>query len=446
MKKFSELKLDAKLLQSLAEMGFVEMTPIQADTFEPIMAGRDIIARAETGSGKTAACGIPMISMVDHTNKEVQGLILVPTRELALQYVQAITALGERTDVKAFAVYGGFSMAIQLSKLHDGVQILVATPGRLIDLLYNSSLSLGNVSMFVLDEADEMLNMGFIDDVNFIASCLVHEHQTLMFSATMPKDIKILAERHLKDPLMVELNTKQIAPQNLTHYFETVSRDTHFDTLVKYLKEEKPAQAIIFSNSRTGSERLYKYLKDIFKSVDIIHGGMEQSRRTSLFNRFRKKDIRFIVATDVAGRGLDFSHVSHVINYELPKNQENYTHRTGRTARMGREGQAITFINKSELSKLKRLIRVANIVPNWWRNDIDLDNVSHSSGKTGSYGKYRKGGRSGSKGPNIRQSSGNSENRPAKKKKTSQPQGESNVNPPSKPKPRPRRKPKPKPE
>lgn len=363
--KFSELKLAPEILAGLDEMGYEVLAPVQEQTFPHILAGKDMIARAETGSGKTAACAVPIIQMTDPHLKAVQALILVPTRELALQYVEEIANIAKHTDLAPFAVYGGFSMGIQNEKLAHGVHILVATPGRLIDLLYNSPLSLSEVRTFVLDEADEMLNMGFIDDVEFIISCLVHEHQTLLFSATMPNEIKHLARKHLKNPVTIELNLDQIAPQNLEHHFQQVENKRRFEALLKYLKDSQPGQAIIFCNSRVSVDRLISTLREKIKSVEFIHGGLEQSKRTSLFNRFRKKNIKTMVATDVASRGLDFSHVSHVINYDFPRNPNAYTHRTGRTARMGRSGIAMTFLTGHDLRTLKVIIDRNRFEPIW---------------------------------------------------------------------------------
>ncbi len=374
--KFTELGLKPEILKALKAMGYEDLTPIQEKTFAHIQSGRDMVAVAETGSGKTAACGIPMVERIDTSLNAIQGLVLVPTRELALQYVRAIADIAKQSKVIAFAVYGGFSMQIQLSKLDHGVHILVATPGRLIDLLYNSPLSLSEVRTFVLDEADEMLNMGFITDVEFVLSCLIHEHQTLLFSATMPREIKALTGKYLKDPVHIELNIDQIAPKSLKHHFQQVSRNTHFDSLVKYIKTRNPKQAIIFCNSRRNVEKLFDQLKGKFDSVDTIHGGLDQSRRTSLFNRFRKMNIRLMVATDVASRGLDFSHVSHVINYDFPANRESYTHRTGRTARMGHEGIAMTFFSRGNMRDLATIIRTNHIEPIWDGQAPDLKNIS----------------------------------------------------------------------
>ena len=413
--KFTELDLKPKVLEGLKKIGYEELTPVQEHTFPHILSGRDMIAKAETGSGKTAACAVPLVQNVDESLNEIQSLILVPTRELALQYVSEISSIAKQTKIAPFAVYGGFSMDIQKSKLAHGVHILVATPGRLIDLLYHSRLSLSEVRTFVLDEADEMLNMGFITDIEFVISCLVHEHQTLLFSATMPKPIQKLAKKYLNNPITIELNTEQAAPQNLTHQFKQVNRGNHFETLVKYLEKEKPTQAIIFCNSRTNCEKLNDLLKKQKISAEVIHGGMDQSKRTSIFNRFKKKQIKLLVATDVASRGLDFSHASHVINYDFPRGEEAYTHRTGRTARMGREGTAVTFYNKSNLYDLKKLIAVNNIDPQWLGQAPDLENLKRS--KKGGRRPYRGKSKRG-KGPsNKKRSSGGKGNRPKNQSK-----------------------------
>jgi ATP-dependent RNA helicase DeaD len=370
--KCTELKLQPEILKGLQKIGYEELTPIQQQTLEPILAGRDLIAKAQTGSGKTAACAIPILEKIDPAAKEIQALILVPTRELAIQYVEEISKIAQFTPIQAFAVYGGFPMDIQKGKLADGVHVLVATPGRLIDLLYNSPLTLSHVKTLVLDEADEMLDMGFLPDVEFVFSCLVHEHQTLLFSATMPPEIKTLAQRYLKNPVIIELNTENIAPETLTHTFCQTRAHHRLEALLEYLRTNKPRQAILFCNSRRSSEQLYNHLKKELNSVEIIHGGLDQARRTSLFRRFKRLDIRYMIATDIASRGLDFSHTSHVINYDFPTHPESYTHRTGRTARMGREGVALTFYTPQELRKLRTLIRVNRIQPVWLGTEPDI--------------------------------------------------------------------------
>lgn len=398
--KFTELNLKPELLAGLKEIGYTELTPIQEQAFGHILSGRDMIATAETGSGKTAACAVPLVEEIDVSLNAIQVLVLVPTRELALQYVREISDIARKTSVIPFAVYGGHSIQIQIGKLAHGVHILVATPGRLIDLLYNSPLRLSEVKTFILDEADEMLNMGFIGDVEFVISCLIHEHQTLLFSATMPPEIKRLAARYLKDPVTIELNIQRRAPENLEHHFQMVKGHQRFEILVEYFRREKPQQAIIFCNSRRNVEKLHDHLKKEFDSVDMIHGGLEQPRRTSLFNRFKKMKIRFMVATDVASRGLDFSHASHVINYDFPPNPEAYTHRTGRTARMGNKGIALTLLTRGNLRELRTVIRVNKLEPIWHGREPDLEGASQKRAGGGRYsgGRSRRGGSGGGRG------------------------------------------------
>jgi len=370
---FSELGLKTEILKALTDMGYQELTPIQERTFSPILSGRDLLARAETGSGKTAACGIPLVQMIDPSLNAIQALILVPTRELALQYVEEIDKISRFVDVIPFAIFGGFPMEIQKAKLSDGVHILVATPGRLIDFLYNStSIDLSSVRTLVLDEADVMLKMGFVEDIDFIMSCLVHEHQTLFFAATMPEEINRLIKDYLKEPVRMELNKEQVAPQSLVHHFQYMGRCHRLNALIEYLKKERISQGIIFCNSRNHGEKLIKELEEKFKSIEYIHGGLEQSRRTSIFERFRRNEITFMVATDLASRGLDFSHVSHVINYDYPRGLESYTHRTGRTGRMGRSGIAMTFVTDQELGDLKSLFKTNRIDPVWHGDVPDL--------------------------------------------------------------------------
>ena len=382
-----------EILKGLTDMGYQELTPIQEKTFSLILSGRDVLARAETGSGKTAACGIPLAQAVDPSIRAIQALILVPTRELALQYVEEIDKISKHTGIVPFAVFGGFSMEIQKAKLRDGVHILVATPGRLIDFLYNTTeIDLYSVRTLVLDEADEMLKMGFIEDVDFILSCMIHEHQTLFFAATMPEEINRLIKTYLKDPVRVELNKEQLAPQSLAHHFQYTGRRDRLKALIDYLQREKISQAIIFCNSRHHGEALKRELEATFKSIGYIHGGLEQSKRTSIFERFRRHEITFLVATDVAGRGLDFSHVSHVINYDYPYDLVSYTHRTGRTGRMGRAGIAMTFVTDQELKDLRSLFTTNRIDPVWHGNVPNLQAVPKK-------GKRRVGRRGLKKGP-----------------------------------------------
>jgi len=388
--KFTELDLKPQILKALKKLGYEDLTPIQEKTFSHIIAGADIIALAETGSGKTSACGIPIVQSIDAAKDQIQALVMVPTRELALQYVSAISDVAKFTHIAPFAVYGGFPIEIQKAKLFHGVHVLIATPGRLIDLLYNSPLNLSQVQTLILDEADEMLNMGFITDIEFIIACLIHKHQTLLFSATMPKEIKHLAKKYLRNPVTVELNAEQIAPQSLCHQFQQAKGREKFSSLLKYLKDTKPEQAIVFCNSRRNCENLIEKLKKIIDSIDIIHGGMEQSKRSSLFNRFKKKQIKIIVATAIVSRGLDFSHVTNVINYDFPDSPLAYTHRSGRTARMGKKGTAVTFFSTYDLRTLKTIIDTNNIQPVWLSGIPNLNNSRQPPKSHRRFGNRRK--------------------------------------------------------
>jgi ATP-dependent RNA helicase DeaD len=374
--KFSELELQSEIVDALTEMKYVDMTPIQEKAIPHILDKRDLIGQAETGSGKTSACAIPIVELTEPENRVIQHLILVPTRELALQYVQEIDDVAKHTDVVPFAIFGGFDIGIQKAKLNHGVHILVATPGRLIDLIWNTKLDLTHVRTVILDEADEMLDMGFIDDVDFILSCMLQEVQTLLFSATMPPEIAKLTSKYLTDPVKIELNVDQGAPSSLEHHFLHLHGGDRVDTLLNFLSEEEEVnQVIIFCNSRDKGGDLYRKVHRKFRSCEYIHGGLDQSRRMSIFDRFKERKIKFMVATDVAGRGLDFSHVTHVINFDFPFNPEIYAHRTGRTGRMGRKGIALTMVTDRDLSGLKRLIKVREIEAQWRGREPDLSKV-----------------------------------------------------------------------
>jgi len=363
--KFSELHLPPQILESIVQMGYDEMTPIQEASYPVIAAGHDLCALAETGSGKTAACAIPLIQKVDPTLNAIQALVIVPTRELCLQYVDEIHKIAVQTDIVPFAVYGGFSKSIQVAKLNHRVHILVATPGRLIDLMYDGAVNLSQVKCVILDEADELLKIGFLEDVEFIMSCILQDHQTLLFAATMDSDIKKLVDKTLNNPQHISLIDDRPSPESIEHYFEYVAPKNKETELMRYLKEEDIVQAIIFCNARHKVDALYRNMKKNMKDIEYIHAGLSQEKRSSIYRQYRNNKVRFLIATDVAGRGLDFSNVSHVINWDFPGDGEQYTHRTGRSGRMGRKGKALTFITKRELSTLRSLIRHQKITPLW---------------------------------------------------------------------------------
>lgn len=380
--KFTELNLKEGILKALTEMGYEDLTPVQEATFTRVLKGTDLMALAETGSGKTSACGIPLVQAVDLEQQGIQALVLVPTRELALQYVDEIDRIAKYCGVKPFAIFGGFSQDIQKAKLNDGVHILIATPGRLIDLIYNDIVSLSNIRTFVLDEADEMLDMGFIEDIQMIMSFMVHSHQTLMFSATMAKNVEKLARQCLDHPEKIELTNSKNSPQSLTHTFAYLQPHARVTRIRKLIEQKERGQIIIFVNAKHSGEKLSKALGDI-KSIDYIHGGLEQSVRSSIFGKFKTGKVDVLIATDVAGRGLDFAKVTHIINYEFPFNKESYTHRTGRAGRMGRIGTALTFVTPRDLGALKRLLEAAKLEPIWDGEAPDLSKtkVMETEGK-----------------------------------------------------------------
>ena len=395
--KFEEIGLSPEIKKAVDEMGFTELTPIQEKTYDRIRAGRNLMALAETGSGKTSACGIPISEMIDTAIPGIQALILVPTRELALQYVDELSLIGKYAGIAPFAIYGGFSMGIQKAKLEDGVHVLVATPGRLIDHLYRSTLTLEEVRTVVLDEADEMLKMGFIEDVRFILSCLMNVRQTLFFSATMAGDIEDLANTFLHDPVRIELNREDVSPQSIIHRFRFVSGRNRLEVLKRYFNKEKPAQAIIFCNSKRNGAKLYSRLKRPLKSMEYIHGGLDQNTRTAIFSRFKQGKTKVLIATDVAGRGLDFSQVSHIFNYDFPREPENYVHRTGRTGRMGREGKAISLVTGRDLFAVKSLFRKKGIKGVWDGKVPDLQRAAVKRDRKAPPGRSKKNVRPGKK-------------------------------------------------
>ena len=363
--KFRELGLPPKILRAIENMGYEEMTPVQEATYPVIMSGRDLCALAETGSGKTAACAIPLIQKIDTAKNAIQGLIIVPTRELCIQYVDEIGKTAAGSDIAPFAVFGGFSKEIQIAKIKHEVHILVATPGRLIDLLYDGVVSLSHVKCVVLDEADELLQEGFLDDIEFIMSCMINKHQTLLFAATMDDDITKLSHDYMRDPQYISLIKKRAAPVSIEHYFTYLHPNRKGAELAKYLEGEDVSQAIIFCNARHKVDKLFRDMRKHYKGIEYIHAGLSQNKRTSIFRQFKTKKLRYLIATDVAGRGLDFTHVSHVVNWDLPGSGTQYTHRTGRSGRMGRRGRAFSLVIRSDLPKLREIVRTKKITPRW---------------------------------------------------------------------------------
>ena len=365
MPTFQDFGLDPTILQALEKMNYKEPSKIQAEAIPLIQQKRDLIVLAQTGSGKTATCAIPVCNRVDTKSTNIQALIVVPTRELALQYATETQKIGMMKNVKAFAIFGGEDATMQLSKLKHGVQVLVATPGRLIDFIYSRSIDLSHVETLILDEADEMLSMGFLEDLEFIIQCLNHEHQTLLFSATMPRDIVRIAKHHMKDPKEVQLAAEHTTPASIDHLFLYCHHTQRDEKLLQTIDKLQPKQAIIFCHSRIQVEKLCSVMQKHMPAVDYLHAGLGQDVRTIITNKFRTGKIRFLVATDVAARGLDFSGVTHVFIYHLSDDADIYVHRSGRTGRYDRAGVVITLVTEREVFALKKVLELINRAPQW---------------------------------------------------------------------------------
>nr|WP_256522580.1 DEAD/DEAH box helicase [Halobacillus sp. A5] len=332
-------------------MGFEETTPIQEQTIPLGLEGKDVIGQAQTGTGKTAAFGIPMIEKIDKDVRSVQGLVIAPTRELAIQVAEEINRLGKNKGVRALPIYGGSNMDRQIRALRDN-HIVVATPGRLLDHIRRKTIKLQSVHTAVLDEADEMLNMGFIDDIRDILKSLPEHRQTLLFSATMPKEIRDIATKLMKQPEEVKVKAKEMTVENIEQYYIEIPEKHKFDTLTRMLDIDAPALAIVFGRTKRRVDEVSDGLQARGFLAEGIHGDLTQGKRMSVLNKFKKGRIEILVATDVAARGLDISEVSHVYNFDIPQDPESYVHRIGRTGRAGRKGKSISFVTPREKAQL----------------------------------------------------------------------------------------------
>ncbi|WP_164671050.1 DEAD/DEAH box helicase [Virgibacillus doumboii] len=371
MTTFNELSISQPIMKALERMGFEEATPIQAETIPLAMQGNDVIGQAQTGTGKTAAFGIPMIEKIDQKQKKIQGLVVAPTRELAIQVAEEINRLGKIKGVRAMSVFGGQHMERQIRALKDGPQIVVATPGRLLDHMRRKTIRTDNVQTAVLDEADEMLNMGFIDDIRDILKNIPEARQTLLFSATMPKEIRDIATNLMKSPKEVKVKAKEMTVENIDQFFIEVPEKYKFDTLTNHLDINAPKLAIVFSRTKKRVDEITEGLQARGFRAEGIHGDLTQGKRMSVLNKFKNSRVDVLVATDVAARGLDITGVTHVYNFDIPQDPESYVHRIGRTGRAGRTGEAISFVTPREIphlqliekttkSKMKRIVPPTN--------------------------------------------------------------------------------------
>lgn len=348
---FGTLPLSRKILAAITEMGFEEPSPIQAQTIPLVTAGRDVVGQAQTGTGKTAAFGIPIMEKINPDSRQIQALVLTPTRELANQVAEELAKIGKFRRIKTLPVYGGQAIDRQIRALKFGVQVVIGTPGRLLDHIRRGTIKLGQVQTLVMDEADEMLDMGFVDDIEDILKSVPDERQTLLFSATMPGPIRALANRYMRDPVEISVSRENITvPLIDQFYYET--RDK-LDGLCRVLETETNDRVIIFCRTKKGVDELTSSLQARGFMADGLHGDLTQAQRDRVMKKFREQHLEILVATDVAARGLDIEHVTHVINYDVPQDPESYVHRIGRTGRAGRKGIAITFIEPREFRQLK---------------------------------------------------------------------------------------------
>ncbi|KGR86070.1 DEAD/DEAH box helicase [Lysinibacillus odysseyi] len=353
MTNFSELNISESTLRSVKRMGFEEATPIQEGTITFAMEGRDVLGQAQTGTGKTAAFGIPLIEKIDPKNPNIQALVIAPTRELAIQVSEELYKIGYDKRVKLLSVYGGQEIGRQIRALKNRPQIIVGTPGRIIDHINRRTLKLEGVQTLVLDEADEMLNMGFIDDINAILENVPAERQTLLFSATMPPAIRKIAETFMRDPEIVKIKAKELTMENIEQFFVKAQEREKFDVLTRLLDVQKPELAIIFGRTKRRVDELSQALTLRGYLAEGIHGDLSQAKRISVLRQFKENKIDILIATDVAARGLDISGVSHVYNFDIPQDPESYVHRIGRTGRAGKSGIAVTFVTPREMGYLR---------------------------------------------------------------------------------------------
>jgi len=368
-KTFADLGLSEPILDALRHVGYEHPTPIQEEAIPALLEGRDVIGQAQTGTGKTAAFGLPLLQYVDPSDDEVQALVLTPTRELCIQVTQALRAYGEKRGVNVVAVFGGAPIRTQMAQLKQSAHVVVGTVGRVMDLMNRHSLVLSSARYVVLDEADEMLDLGFFEDVETILSRCPSGRQTALFSATIPPPISQLAEKGMYDPVTIRVRAATLTIDTVEHFVvETTDRDKP-EALVKVIKAERPEQAIIFARTKIGVDRLARRLGDAGVRVKALHGDMSQGSRDGVMISFKDGRERLLVATDIAARGLDISGVTHVVNYDIPNSPDVYVHRIGRTGRVGRSGRAITLITAKQRRDLEAIERHANTEIEPWSED-----------------------------------------------------------------------------
>ena len=356
--RFEDLNLSDAILRAVTDMGFEAASPIQAQAIPAQLEGRDMIGQAQTGTGKTAAFGIPLLQKIDPENKKLQAIVLLPTRELAIQVAEEIRRLAKfMHGIKVLPVYGGQDIVRQIRSLKDGVQVVIGTPGRVMDHMRRKTIRVDHVHTAVLDEADEMLNMGFLEDMETILSQLPQTRQTVMFSATMPPAIADIARKFLQDPVMVRVVKKELTVPKVTQYYYEVKPKNKVEVLCRLLDLYSPKLSVVFCNTKKGVDELVLALQGRGYFAEGLHGDLKQEQRDRVMNGFRNGRTEVLVATDVAARGIDVDDVEAVFNYDIPQDDEYYVHRIGRTGRAGREGKAFSLVVGKEVYKLRDIQR-----------------------------------------------------------------------------------------
>jgi ATP-dependent RNA helicase DeaD len=373
-RSFEQLPIRGEILRGLNDLGFKEMFPIQSAAIGPLLEGRDVMGQAKTGTGKTLAFGVPMIERIDLNDDSVQAIVLVPTRELAQQVASDLKSYAKYMPVKVLAVYGGVPIYSQMEALQSTIHILVGTPGRIIDHLSRGTIILDGVKFVVLDEADRMLDMGFRDDMDFILSRTPDGRQTSMFSATLPDEILKLAAHHMRAPEKIFVSKDEIAVEDIEQLYHRVDPERKFQALCSIMAQKSVTRALIFCSTKIGADRLVQRLNRTRRDVAVIHGDLTQFQREKALGDFRRGRIRFLVATDVASRGLDIDGVTHVINYDVPNDPLLYFHRIGRTGRAGASGTAVTLVSRREMADLRRIQNLTSIPMTEWQSQSHLVN------------------------------------------------------------------------
>ena len=363
MNTFEALGLNDRLMKAISELGFTTPTPIQEKAIPVLLSGTtDLIGLAQTGTGKTAAFGLPLLQLLDENKKFPQALIVCPTRELCLQIVKEIEIFKKHMkSINVVAVYGGASIGMQIRDIKRGVQIVVATPGRLIDLIERKAIDLSEIKYVVLDEADEMLNMGFQDDIEFILQNTPKKESTWLFSATMPPEIRKVSRKYMKEPVEVTVGKMNTANVNIDHQYFVVSSQHRYEALKRLIDFNPGIYGIIFTRTKIDAQSISEKLTREGYDIDALHGDLTQQQRDAVMGQFRDKTLQLLIATDVAARGIDVKDITHVINYELPDDMEVYTHRSGRTGRAGKTGICMSIVHSREIGKIRQIERIAQV-------------------------------------------------------------------------------------